>query len=248
MPYTAIAQAPTVTLPRLKALTTGSNPTFLDAILNIAEDSQSGAALEHTDTWLRQLVKSGRHNRTLFAGDDTWLRLFPTHWFDETDGVSSFFVSDYTVVDHNVSRHLDVWLDRDPFHVLVLHYLGLDHIGHLGGPRHLQMKFKQEEMDLVVERLCNYLAEQDRRDGGNSLIVLTGDHGMTEGNARTSQRSYNELYRYYEKVQQIDLVPTLASLMQVGIPQYRPERAIEFGALWEIVSTNEQVCKRWVIV
>lgn len=96
LPFTAIAQAPTVTLPRLKALTTGSNPTFLDAILNISEDSAS--ALEHVDSWVRQLVlgatdRTRTGKKVVFAGDDTWLRLFPSDWFTWSEGVSSFFVT-----------------------------------------------------------------------------------------------------------------------------------------------------------
>ncbi|KAK4056544.1 major facilitator super transporter protein [Microbotryomycetes sp. JL221] len=245
LPYTATAQAPTVTLPRLKALTTGSNPTFLDAILNIAEDSSQSALFESTDSWIRQLAKRNKHNRLVFAGDDTWLRLFPRSWFQEADGVSSFLVTDTHIVDRNVTRHLDEWLapDRDcQFDVMILHYLGLDHIGHLGGPRHPLMALKQREMDNVVRRIFDYVARQDEKDGGKSLIVLTGDHGMTEGGnhggsteAETSTalvlirpqisrslqqtRHYNVSYSFYERVQQLDLVPTLALLMGIGIPQ-----------------------------
>lgn len=36
--FTAFSSPPTVTLPRIKGLTTGSTPNFLDAILNIAEE------------------------------------------------------------------------------------------------------------------------------------------------------------------------------------------------------------------
>ena len=38
-------------------------------------------------------------------------------------------------MDNNVTRHLDSELVRKDWDVLILHYLGLDHIGHLGGPR-----------------------------------------------------------------------------------------------------------------
>jgi ethanolamine phosphate transferase 2 subunit G len=38
-------------------------------------------------------------------------------------------------VDNNVTRHLDDELANKDWDVLILHYLGLDHIGHLGGPR-----------------------------------------------------------------------------------------------------------------
>jgi hypothetical protein len=38
-------------------------------------------------------------------------------------------------VDNNVTRHIPVELKRDDWNTMVLHYLGLDHIGHKGGPR-----------------------------------------------------------------------------------------------------------------
>lgn len=96
LPFTALASPPTVTLPRLKALTTGANPTFLDAILNIAEDN-SAAALENVDSWVRQLaigdgLDQGLKRNVVFFGDDTWLRLFPKRWFRWQQGVSSFYV------------------------------------------------------------------------------------------------------------------------------------------------------------
>lgn len=37
-------------------------------------------------------------------------------------------------VDNNVTRHLSSELEKDDWSVLILHYLGLDHIGHLEGP------------------------------------------------------------------------------------------------------------------
>jgi len=75
-------------------LTTGSNPTFLDAILNIADEGSSSAALENTDSWIRQFAKrTEKATKMVFAGDDTWLRLFPEEWFAWSEGVSSFFVS-----------------------------------------------------------------------------------------------------------------------------------------------------------
>lgn len=80
-----------MTLPRLKALTTGSNPTFLDSILNVVEESITSASFERVDSWVKQIAMQGK--KVVFAGDDTWLRLFPKEWFDWTDGVSSFFVS-----------------------------------------------------------------------------------------------------------------------------------------------------------
>lgn len=90
MPFTAHASSPTVTLPRVKAITTGSVPSFLDVILNLAE-SDTSAALANQDTWLSQL-KAQPDGRLVMYGDDTWLKLFPDT-FDRFDGTTSFFVS-----------------------------------------------------------------------------------------------------------------------------------------------------------
>jgi hypothetical protein len=89
IPFTAYASSPTITMPRVKALTTGSIPSFLDVILNFAE-SDTSSTLATQDTWLAQLRASGR-NLVMF-GDDTWLKLFPD-FFLRADGTSSFFVA-----------------------------------------------------------------------------------------------------------------------------------------------------------
>jgi predicted AlkP superfamily pyrophosphatase or phosphodiesterase len=90
LPFTAHASSPTVTMPRVKAITTGSVPSFLDVILNIAE-SESMSALTHQDTILAQF-KARLRGRLVMYGDDTWLKLFP-ETFDRADGTTSFFVS-----------------------------------------------------------------------------------------------------------------------------------------------------------
>lgn len=77
-------------MPRVKAITTGSVPSFADVILNIAE-SETMSTLANQDTWLRQL-RERPDGRLVMYGDDTWLNLFPG-MFDRYDGTSSFFVS-----------------------------------------------------------------------------------------------------------------------------------------------------------
>lgn len=42
---------------------------------------------------------------------------------------------DFTEVDNNVTRHIPDELQRDDWSALIMHYLGLDHIGHKSGPR-----------------------------------------------------------------------------------------------------------------
>ena len=90
IPFTAHATSPTITMPRIKAITTGSIPSFLDVILNFAE-SDTSSTLASQDTWLAQM-KAKASGKMVMYGDDTWLKLFP-ETFDRSDGTSSFFVS-----------------------------------------------------------------------------------------------------------------------------------------------------------
>jgi predicted AlkP superfamily pyrophosphatase or phosphodiesterase len=81
-------------MPRLKALTTGGIPSFLDMILNFAE-SDTTSTLASQDTWLTQIKARGEN--VIMFGDDTWLKLFPDT-FHRADGTTSFFVSVSDVV------------------------------------------------------------------------------------------------------------------------------------------------------
>ena len=90
MPFTAHAASPTITMPRIKAITTGSVPSFLDVILNFAE-SDTSSTLATQDTWLAQM-KAKATGKMVMYGDDTWIKLFPES-FDRADGTSSFFVA-----------------------------------------------------------------------------------------------------------------------------------------------------------
>ncbi|CUS21093.1 LAQU0S02e05710g1_1 [Lachancea quebecensis] len=240
--YTAYSNPPTVTLPRLKGITTGSTPNFLDAILNVAEDDVS-SNLKEQDSWLRQFHM--HQKKIKFYGDDTWLKLFPPDFFDETDGTNSFFVSDFEEVDLNVTRHLPQQLQsQDSWDVLILHYLGLDHIGHKGGAFSSFMPPKHREMDSVIEQIYNAVDE-------NTLICVMGDHGMNDlGNHGGSSAgetsaalvfiskllgkyekplaqqgkniplaSNSPEYNYLTKVNQIDFVPTIATLFNFPIPK-----------------------------
>ena len=125
---------------------------------------------------------------------------------------------------------------------MILHYLGLDHIGHKTGPLGPAMGPKQMEMDAVVQLI--YEAMETEQQHERTLLVLLGDHGMNAaGNhggsgpgetepallfaspklkvlgedreCPTQPREGTE-FHYYEKAQQSDIVPTLAGLL--GLP------------------------------
>lgn len=263
IPYTAFSAPPTVTLPRLKGITTGGTPSFLDAILNIADEHDKSQGLGSQDSWVSQFLKKGK--KINFFGDDTWLKLYPT-LFDQFEGTNSFFVSDFTEVDNNVTKHLDTQLGGD-WDGLILHYLGLDHIGHKGGPDSTYMKPKQREMDAILKRVYNNVNE-------DTLIVLMGDHGMNEiGNhggsspgetspglafiskkfdskGLTAPLSWNDDYTYYKKINQIDLVPTLSALLDFPIPQNNLGIILpDFLALWPEGQRNKVLlenCKQFM--
>ncbi|CAK7898204.1 GPI ethanolamine phosphate transferase 2 [[Candida] anglica] len=264
IPYTAFSNPPTVTLPRLKGITTGGTPSFLDAILNVADDKDSSQGLSSQDSWIRQFRYMDNGKKINFYGDDTWLKLFPKEeFFGTTEGTNSFFVSDFTEVDHNVTRHLDSELATHSWDGLILHYLGLDHIGHKGGPDSVFMKPKQREMDAIVERIYNSI-------DNDTLFVLMGDHGMNEvGNHGGSSEgetnaalvlispklqklsqdkkyiaptSNSDDYSYFNRVNQIDLVPTLASLLNFPIPKNNLGVIMrEHLGLWDSITQQKQI-------
>ncbi|TQV92331.1 hypothetical protein V2A60_007020 [Cordyceps javanica] len=236
-PFTAYARSPTVTMPRLKAITTGSIPSFVDLILNIDEGDKS-SALAAQDTWLAQL-KTKDTGKLLLYGDDTWLKLFPD-FFDRHDGTSSFFVADFTEVDNNVTRHIDGELRNNDWSLMVLHYLGLDHIGHKSGPRSSHMVPKQQEMDSIVRAIYEAISSENNLE--STLLVVCGDHGMNDaGNHGASSpgetspallflspklKGITPAYKapvlpknefdFYSEVEQSDIVPTIAALL--GFP------------------------------
>ncbi|XP_033637019.1 GPI ethanolamine phosphate transferase 2-like [Asterias rubens] len=232
--FLARAHPPTVTMPRIKALTSGTIPGFIDIVLNL--DSSTLAE----DNLISQMHRQDK--KLFFYGDDTWMRLFPGH-FTEADGTTSFFVTDYTEVDNNVTRHVQPALSNPHWDALILHYLGLDHIGHLGGPTSPLVSPKLQEMDGVIRNIHQALIEQDKSLSLPSLIVLCGDHGMSDagshGGASASEtitplvfissafkQDQETPVPHPEEVQQIDLAPTLAILLGLPIPQNSLGQAI----------------------
>ncbi|KAG9338530.1 hypothetical protein JZ751_025586 [Albula glossodonta] len=220
--FVAKAEPPTVTMPRIKALTTGSIPGFIDVVVNL----NSPALLEDNLLW--QAKAAGK--KIIFYGDDTWVRLFPKH-FMEYDGTTSFFVSDYTEVDNNVTRHLDSTLKRDDWDILILHYLGLDHIGHLSGPHSSLIAPKLLEMDDVLKKIHSSLISRETEGSLPNLLVLCGDHGMSETGSHggSSDPETNTplvlISPAFKRkvgmekpgtVEQVDLLPTLA--LSLGLP------------------------------
>lgn len=226
-----IADPPTTTLQRLKGLTTGTLPTFVDAGSNFA-----GTAIEE-DNLVTQLRDAGK--TMVHLGDDTWQALFPGY-FDAnlTHAYDSLNVWDLHTVDNGVTEHILPLLSASENHkwdVVIGHYLGVDHAGHQYGPNHPAMTSKLKQMDNVLREIIISL-DQD------TLLVVMGDHGMDpkgDHGGESDDEVEAALWMYSKKgifgreqdsfiepprtakerpVAQIDLVPSLSLLLGLPIP------------------------------
>lgn len=226
-----IADPPTTTLQRLKGLTTGTLPTFVDAGSNFA-----GTAIEE-DNLVAQLRDAGK--TMVHLGDDTWQALFPGY-FDAnlTHAYDSLNVWDLHTVDNGVTEHIIPLLSAseiDKWDVVFGHYLGVDHAGHQYGPSHPAMTSKLKQMDDVLREIIASL-------GQDTLLVVMGDHGMDakgDHGGESDDEVEAALWMYSKKgifgreqdrflepprtakerpVAQIDLVPSLSLLLGLPIP------------------------------
>ncbi|KAH8171990.1 type I phosphodiesterase / nucleotide pyrophosphatase domain-containing protein [Sarocladium implicatum] len=235
-----IADPPTATLQRLKGLTTGTLPTFLDAGSNFA-----GTAIDE-DNLLLQLRSAGK--KIAQVGDDTWWALFPDYFEPNiSKAYDSFNVWDLHTVDNGVIDGLFPLLEpqaKGQWDLLIGHCLGVDHAGHRYGPNHPAMTAKLQQMDDFVKRLVESIDD-------DTLLVVMGDHGM-DGKGDHGGESDDEveaaLWMYSKRpafgrshpdfvkppatakirpVNQIDLVPTLALMLGIPIPYNNLGRPIE---------------------
>jgi phosphatidylinositol glycan class O len=224
-----IADPPTATLQRLKGLTTGTLPTFVDLGSNFA-----GTAIEE-DNILMQLRAGGK--RIVHLGDDTWDSLFPGYFESNlSHPYPSLDVWDLDTVDNGVLEHVFPLMKRTAeWDLLVGHLLGVDHAGHKYGPEHKEMTRKLRQMDQFIQQLVETIDDQ-------TLLIVMGDHGMDskgDHGGESDDEIEAALWMYSKKpvfgrthldfvvppatakvrpVNQIDLVPTLSLLLGIAIP------------------------------
>lgn len=136
-----IADPPTTTMQRLKGLTTGSLPTFIDVGSNFATP-------EINEDNLLDQIKAQNKN-IVFMGDDTWSGLYPKRFIREYS-YPSFNVWDLDTVDSGIMNHLLSEIVKKDWSLLVAHFLGVDHCGHRYGPYHSEMARKLNEMNDMI--------------------------------------------------------------------------------------------------
>lgn len=89
--YDIQVESPTVTMPRIKAMTTGTVPNFIDVILNL------GSTRLKADSLLHQTQQSG--GKIVFSGDNTWVKMFPNIFHRKFENEDSLFVNDFYEVN-----------------------------------------------------------------------------------------------------------------------------------------------------
>ncbi|RVE53739.1 hypothetical protein evm_001631 [Chilo suppressalis] len=225
--YRFMADPPTTTFQRIKALVTGSLPTFVDASSNFA-------AIElHEDNIIDQVTKGG--GKAVLLGDDTWSRLIPGKWL-RSHALYSFHTWDLDTVDTEVDSKIYDELKKNDWDILVAHYLGVDHAGHRYGPNHQEMTRKLQETNVRIKKIVETLPS-------DVLLYIVGDHGMTEtgdhgGESKAERTAALFAYRREglggdgsqlsvgTEVQQTDLAPTLSAALG------RPPPAPSLGSVW----------------
>lgn len=85
-------KSPTVTMPRIKALTSGTIPSFLDVVLNL------GSSEMQIDNILNQLKVKKKN--IVFSGDSTWMSMFPDTFERHYANQDSLFVNDFYEVNN----------------------------------------------------------------------------------------------------------------------------------------------------
>lgn len=170
--FKAFADPPTTSLQRLKGLTTGGLPTFVDV------GNSFGAPAIVEDNFINQLVRNGK--RLVMMGDDTWTQLFPNQ-FNKSYPFPSFNVKDLDTVDNGCIEHLFPTLYNDDWDVLIAHFLGVDHAGHIYGVDSMPMINKLEQYNKVLEKVIDILESQAGPGGlhENTMLIVMGDHGQT---------------------------------------------------------------------
>ncbi|XP_051185287.1 uncharacterized protein [Lolium perenne] len=272
--FKALADPPTTSLQRLKALTTGGLPTFIDV------GNSFGAPAIVEDNIMHQLAKSGK--RVVMMGDDTWTQLYPEH-FNKSFPYPSFNVKDLDTVDNGVMEHLLPSLHENDWDVLIAHFLGVDHAGHIFGVDSTPMIQKLEQYNQILEDVIDTLRSLSKPGGPheNTLLLVMGDHGQTlngDHGGGTAEEVETSLFAWSPKtppdavlavlgedscnfdlhgnevcvstMQQLDFAVTVSTLLGIPFPfgsigRVNPELYALSAGTWDNQKMDIKSCTPW---
>lgn len=157
-----IADPPTTTMQRIKALMSGTLPTFIDA------GSNFDSYLIEDDNLIQQSYLNNKS--VIILGDDTWLSLFSEDLLAQHFTHPSFNIKDLDSNDIGVNEKLTSILSNSTvnWNFIVAHYLGLDHCGHTFGPKSPVIKRKLNDIDKTIRFVTESIDEE-------TLLVVIGN-------------------------------------------------------------------------
>ena len=173
------------------------------------------------DSLISQWANANR-NITMF-GDETWNRLWG-HKFIRSDPVT-FFVNEYIQVDLNVSRHIPEELNKSDWHVMILHFGGLDHIGHLYGVFNSLANKKVKEMDSEISKIIEGMSSISKSK--DWMLVVTSDHGQAEAGGHGGPTKDEVMTPVYFVSPAIKSVPDVKKNKAEAIPGAVPVKQID---------------------
>lgn len=105
---------------------------------------------------------------------------------------------------------------------MLLHFLGLDHIGHVLGAHNSEIDKKLEQYDKIIDHLYKKLVP-------NTIIFITGDHGMRDAGGHGGSSTAETLVplivlghsckNSQENYDQVDLATTISMLLNIQVPE-----------------------------
>ena len=155
-------------------------------------------------------------------------------------------------------------MKQNDWDVSILHYLGLDHIGHLSGPKSPLIPNKLDEMGDVLQEITSVLFKKPWKENLPPMVLVLGDHGMADAGGHggaslvetitpvvalfpseysKGSTNGNKQNNHPSLIKQHDLAATLSLLTGVAIPRNNIG-TFNFGLLRNFLTDEESAEKR----
>lgn len=226
---------PTVTLQRIKAIATGTLPVFIEIGSNF-DSVHSIQADNFIDNFKNITV----------VGDDTWNSLFGSI-ISQDFTVPSFDVHDIDGVDQYIFSKLPEAINSYESDLIVGHFLGVDHAGHVFDYHSGIVKSKISKIDsFITNEIMPNVRDED-------LLLVISDHGMTDSGSHggaSFEETSSFLYAYSPsqqlkqmtigQINQIDICSTISLLFGFPIPLMNVGKIIPdfFPNVSQAISSN----------
>jgi len=231
---TAHTSGVTLSLPALKALTTGGGFTAREVLTNFWGMDQGIDSL-----FLRARQKE---MNVAFSGPPEWVRSFQKHFTVFFSHKRQGF--DQAPNDRDAQEHLKGYLLEGRYQILVVHYLNADMTAHNHGARDGHYADALRQIDAYIRELIG-LARSD------AAILVTSDHGITDEGFHwdlTDEVVHTPFVLAGSgierasglEIHQMDLAATLAALLGLDFPTQS-----EGGLLLAALKAAPEVKAKW---